>query len=64
MEILSGEKGLGKVGSAVVKVIKVTVNLLAPIFKEKGMEHLVDEGWLLEKLRYCWKLVGLMRKEM
>ena len=25
--------------------------------KEKGMEHLVDEGWQLEKWRYCWRLV-------
>ena len=23
------------------------------------MERLVDEGWQLEKWRYCWRLVGL-----
>ena len=31
---------------------------------EKGMDRLVDGGWQLEKLRYCWLLVGLMWTEV
>ena len=31
---------------------------------EKGMERLVDEGWQLEKWRYCWWVVGLMWTEV
>ena len=46
-QVTSGEKGLGKVdGVEVVRVDADTVSLMA---KEKGMEHLVDEGWQVEK---------------
>ena len=43
-------EGLGEV-SGVGVVIRVA--------REYGMECLVDEGWQLEKWRYCWRLVGL-----
>ena len=31
---------------------------------EKGIKHLVDGGWQLEKWRYCWWLVGLIWTEV
>jgi len=32
--------------------------------KAKGMKHLVDEGWQLEKWRHCWRLVVLTWNEV
>ena len=41
----------------VVEIIWVAADLLPPpMAEEMGMEHLVDEGWQLEKWRFCWKL--------
>ena len=53
-----------EVGGVGVEVIWVAADLPPWMAKEKGMEHLVDEGWQLEKWRYYWRLVGFTWTDM
>ena len=52
--ITSGEERLDEVGGVGVEVIWLATDSLSLDAKEKGVEHLVNEGWQVEKLRYCW----------
>ena len=58
--ITSDEEGFGKVGNVAVEIIGVAADLPPQMAKEKGMEHLMDEGWQLEKWKYYWRLVSLL----
>ena len=48
--IISSDEGLDEVDCVGVEINQGDCRFTAPqMAKEKGMEHLVDKGWLLEK---------------
>ena len=62
--VAMGGEGRGKIRGEAGEVTGVVANVPTRIAWEKGMKHLVDGGWQLEKLRYCCWLVGLMWTEV
>ena len=52
-KVTMGGKSRGEIRSKAGEVTRVVANVPSTIAKEKGMEHLVDGGWQMEKWRYC-----------
>ena len=61
--VTTGHKGRGEIGGEAGEVTGMVANAPTTDGLGKG-KCLVDEGWQLEKWRYCCRLVGLTWTEV